>query len=400
MTLAVERGPAFAGRVPIEVRNLPAGRPGPEHRPERRARDRDADRADGLPLRRALGRADGAAVLRRRQGRGGGRPSTARRRSSWSCGPGVRADVRPRPVGADGRASVMRRSAEVAPAATAPHRRRLSVAAREAIAGRPAATGTGTRSSGSSAAIVAGLGRRAPSASTWPSGASNPGVRHLGRVVLERLGHALQRAWTTPPKTALGPALRDGPARDRGRPGRPVHRDRGVGPGRAPTAEARRGELRDGRPPGPLQLGPARARLDPRGPQQDHPGQAARRHHPRQPRGDRPARQAGRPGVQRRLHRQGRPDQRGHPPPRPGPTRPLGRRPDRRPPGGARRRQDDPDLHRDPQHLPGRPAARTSPSSAATRTTATTCSRPAPTRSSRPTSWASGSWPARRSTTA
>ena len=43
-----------------------------------------------------------------------------------------------------------------------------------------------------------------------------------------------------------------------------------------------------------------------------------------------------------------------HPPPRPRPPRPFGRRPRRRPPGGARRRQDHPDLHRDPQHLPRR----------------------------------------------
>ena len=65
----------------------------------------------------------------------------------------------------------------------------------------------------------------------------------------------------------------------------------------------------------------------------------------------------------------------------------------RRPPGGARRRQDHPDLHRDPQHLQGATSSPTSPSSAAMSTTATTCSRPGPTRSSRPTSWASASWP-------
>ena len=68
------------------------------------------------------------------------------------------------------------------------------------------------------------------------------------------------------------------------------------------------------------------------------------------------------------------------------PTRPLGRGPDRRPPGGARRRQVDPDLHRDPRHLPGATTSRTSRSSAGTPRTATACSRPGPTRSSPPTS--------------
>ena len=167
-----------------------------------------------------------------------------------------------------------------------------------------------------------GLGRRGRRHPPGRAG-GQPRLRHLDRVALERLGHALQR----PGRAAEdhdGARLRHGPARHGGRPGRPLHGDRGVDPGRTPTAEPRRDEFRDGGPPGPLQLGPARAGLDPRGPQQDHPGQAARRHHPRRHRADRPARQAGRRGVQRRLHRQGRPDQRGRPPPRPGrhaPTR-------------------------------------------------------------------------------
>ena len=72
MTLAVERAPAFKGRVPIDVREPAAGRPRAEHRPQRRAHHRDADRADRLPLGRALGPADGPAVLRGRQGRGRG----------------------------------------------------------------------------------------------------------------------------------------------------------------------------------------------------------------------------------------------------------------------------------------------------------------------------------------
>ncbi len=150
-----------------------------------------------------------------------------------------------------------------------------------------------------------------------------PAVRHLVRVVLERLGPALRR----PRRGAQDddwPVHRDGLARARRRPGGPVHRLGGLDPGRPELAETRRVEFRDGGPPGPLQLERARAPLDPRGPLQDHPGQASRRDHPRQPRGDRPARQAGRRGVQRRLHRQGRPEQRGHPPPGPGrlgPTR-------------------------------------------------------------------------------
>ena len=74
----------------------------------------------------------------------------------------------------------------------------------------------------------------------------------------------------------------------------PVHGEPGLPPGRTLPAEARRVHLRDGRPPGPVQLVPARAGVDPRGPRQDHPGQAPGRHHPRRARRDRPARQAGR----------------------------------------------------------------------------------------------------------
>ena len=134
-----------------------------------------------------------------------------------------------------------------------------------------------------------------------------------------------------------------------------------------------RAKFRDGGPPGPLQLVAARARMDPRGPRQDHPGQAPGRDHPRRRprRSTCPTSRTTRPSTTSTSSRATRP------------TRsilrrarvaqgPLGRGPDRRPRGEARRRQDDPHLHRHPQHLPGRDSSPTSPSSAATRPTATT----------------------------
>ena len=57
-----------------------------------------------------------------------------------------------------------------------------------------------------------------------------------------------------PPEDGRRAARRHGPARHRGRPGRAVHGERGVAPGRTLPAEARRVEFRDGGPPGPLQL--------------------------------------------------------------------------------------------------------------------------------------------------
>ena len=139
-----------------------------------------------------------------------------------------------------------------------------------------------------------------------------PGLRDLRRIALERLGLVVQRAGRClypPDRDRAGP--RHGPAGRGGRPGGLIHGERGLAPGRTLLAEERRVSLRDGRPPGALQLGAARAGVDPRGPQQDHHRAPADRDHPRQPRRDRPARQAGRAGLQRRLHRQGRPDQRG-----------------------------------------------------------------------------------------
>ena len=189
------------------------------------------------------------------------------------------------------------------------------------------------------------------------------------------------------------------PARRRGRPGGPVHGERGVDPGRTLTEEARRDEFRDGGPPGPLQLVAARAGVDPRGPQQDHPGQAAGRHHPRRRRRDRPARQAGRRRLQRRLHRQGRPDQRGHPPPGQGRAGPLGRRPDRRPPGRARRRQDHLCCIAVRNICRGS-TSRTSPAECQDPKNRRHLPRPGPTRSSRPTSSGCGCWRGRRSSTA
>ena len=230
-------------------------------------------------------------------------------------------------------------------------------------------------------------------------GAREPGVRHLGRVVLERLGRSLQR----PERHAQDPV---------GRVTAVVILVIGVGLAGLFTGNVasilvenrlRRRDVSNFEMEDHLVLcnwSPAGAGVDPRGPHQDHPGQAPGRHHPRRPRGDRPARQAGRPRLQRRLHRQGRPDQRGHPPPGPGPEGPLGRDPGRRPPGGARRRQDDPDLHRasatsarassTPEHRRRVPQPEQPPPPA---------SRPGPTRSSPPTSWACGCWPGRRSTT-
>ena len=146
---------------------------------------------------------------------------------------------------------------------------------------------------------------------------TNPGLLQPSRNRSGASGSCCSAAWTmlTPPRRAIGRLLAMVLLVAGVGPGRVVHGERGLAPGRTLLAEERRVELRDGRPPGALQLGAARAGVDPRGPQQDHHRAAADRDHPRQPRRDRPARQAGRAGLQRRLHRQGGPDQRGHPPP-------------------------------------------------------------------------------------
>ena len=134
-------------------------------------------------------------------------------------------------------------------------------------------------------------------------------LRDLGGITLERLGPPVQRSGCRPPRRRSGGSWPW------------CLLVAGVGLAGLFTASVasllverylrrtRRVELRDGRPSGALQLGTARAGVDSRGPQQDHHRAAPDRDHPRQPRRDRPARQAGRAGLQRRLHRQGRPDQ-------------------------------------------------------------------------------------------
>src|SRR5262249_22469298 len=58
--------PGLQGSSPDRRAEPAVRRPGVEHRPQRRARHREAGRAEYLPLRRALGEADRAALLRRR----------------------------------------------------------------------------------------------------------------------------------------------------------------------------------------------------------------------------------------------------------------------------------------------------------------------------------------------
>ena len=231
---------------------------------------------------------------------------------------------------------------------------------------------------------------------TWPSG-NQPRLLELRRIALERLGPPVQRSGRCRhPQDAGRAAPGHGAVGRRGGPGGLIHGERGLAPGRTLLAETRRVELRDGRPPGALQLGAARAGVDSRGPQQDHHRAAADRDHPRQPRRDRPARQAGRARLQRRLHRQGRPDQRGRPPPGHGGQGLLGRHPERRSRRQARRRQVDTDLHRHPRTSAAPITSPTSSSNATTRTTDFTCRRPAPARSSRPIPWGCASWRGRR----
>ena len=206
---------------------------------------------------------------------------------------------------------------------------------------RASRAGTATRWAGSPGRSCS-PGCSVPWPSTWPTA----GADEEGSSEFNNWADSLWGVWVLlfsgldqPPEDGGRSVDRHGPAGGRGSARRGYSRRAWPRSRRTLSAEARRVQLRDGRPPGPVQLVPARPGVDPRGPRQDHPGQAAGRHHPRRPRRDRPSRQAGRrrPSATSTSSRATRPARSSCAGPRS--QGPLGGRARRRPRGQARRRQ-------------------------------------------------------------